>query len=465
MNSRVTSLSGFLATLNDYDCAGFDDPRIFSGTCKDIANGVQYLHHRNVAHRDLKPANVLVSNQHYCQLTKEEIGKVWIECPMFCKLADFGESRSNEMQTKSILNSQTLRVNRATPVYQTPEILVGKTRLSVATIEDMKKADVWAVECWNNDHRIPMFKKSRATRHQVYDAKSKARQQGNDDVDDLLKYAGDKEDLALHHSDYPEDLWVFGRSSKCSELDRFTGSHILSHPFSVDPTFSPGKFEVTPVVFKHLLLDSKRTGGNPIFLGPTMSHQNDQKTYGRRCKEEGWSDDRDNGKPQRCYTNCSESMNNLMKAAKNIFTKETGTTHLTKLQFIRHVFEAIHDHQVEEFQSAVAGVSDEYVLADHSKYLQVPAVLWFDWSPQTRNKYIGNIQRLPMEDISQQKDVPWPSDSMSEDRCEFKDLEVDVAGILSDHFGYSADNIHSTKARGNKLSQPLSQPPTIQPKA
>ncbi|XP_022778372.1 serine/threonine-protein kinase Chk2-like [Stylophora pistillata] len=146
MNSRVTSLSGFLATLNDYDCAGFDDPRIFSGTCKDIANGVQYLHHRNVAHRDLKPANVLVSNQHYCQLTKEEIGKVWIECPMFCKLADFGESRSNEMQTKSILNSQTLRVNRATPVYQTPEILVGKTRLSVATIEDMKKADVWVLE-------------------------------------------------------------------------------------------------------------------------------------------------------------------------------------------------------------------------------------------------------------------------------------------------------------------------------
>ena len=164
--------------------------------------------------------------------------------------------------------------------------------------------------------------------------------------------------------------------------------------------------------------------------------------------------DGDNGKPQRCYTNCSESMNNLMKAAKNIFTKETGTTHLTKLQFIRHVFEAIHDHQVEEFQSAVAGVSDEYVLADHSKYLQVPADLWFDWSPQTRNKYIGNIQRLPMEDISQQKDVPWPSDSMSEDRCEFKDLEVDVAGILSDHFGYSADNIHSTKARGTKLSQP-----------
>ena len=72
--------------------------------------------------------------------------------------------------------------------------------------------------------------------------------------------------------------------------------------------------------------------------------------------------------------------------------------------------------------------------------LQVPAGVWFDWSPKTRNKYIGNIQKLSMEDIFQQKDVPRPSDNMSEDRFEFRDLEVDVAGILSDHFGYSADN-------------------------
>ena len=437
-------------------------------------------------------------------------------------------------------------------------------------------------------------------RHQVYDAKSKARERGNDDVGDLLKYARDKEDLVLHHSDVPEDLWVLGTSSMCSELERSTSSDILSHPFSVDPTFSLGKFEVTPVVFKNLLLKSKRTGGNPIFLGPKMIHhsksettyqmlattcvrkcssltnakgfitdgetalqnafqeqlkhsqslrcfkhfenncknklrdlgiksEKDQKyflakTFGVRGKEEGiidavdgkdlrkrlrsaqneveeqerltlgkdeqyapkyWSylnDNRkmvrrhmvddvrrkaglmdgENGKPKRCYTNCSESMNNIMKAGKNTFTKESGATHLTKLQFTRHVFEAIHDHQVEEFQSAVAGVSDEYVLADHSKYLQVPADVWFDWSPKTRNTYIGNIQKLSMEDIFQQKDVPWPSDNMSEDRFEFRDLEVDVAGILSDHFGYSADNSIAIKREVLNL---VNHPTAIQPKA
>ena len=134
------------------------------------------------------------------------------------------------------------------------------------------------------------------------------------------------------------------------------------------------------------------------------SYLNDNKKMIRRrmvddVRRKAGLMDGENGKPQRCYTNCSESMNNIMKAAKNTFTRESGATHLTKLQFTRHVFEAIHDHQVEEFQSAVAGVSDEYVLADHSKYLQVPADVWFDWSPQTRNTYIGNIQKLSMEDI------------------------------------------------------------------
>ena len=39
--------------------------------------------------------------------------KAWEQCPLICKLADFGESRSNEFQTGSILKSQTNRVGTA----------------------------------------------------------------------------------------------------------------------------------------------------------------------------------------------------------------------------------------------------------------------------------------------------------------------------------------------------------------
>ena len=79
-------------------------------------------------------------------------------------------------------------------------------------------------------------------KHQVYNATSRASQQGSmDDVDDLLRYAHDEDDLVLHHSDFPEDLWVLGTSSMGRELVRSTTSDILSHPFSMDPTIQSGQ--------------------------------------------------------------------------------------------------------------------------------------------------------------------------------------------------------------------------------
>ena len=152
-----------------------------------------------------------------------------------------------------------------------------------------------------------------------------------------------------------------------------------------------------------------------------------------------------------------------MKAAKNDFLKKSGTADLTKVQFTVHVFEAIHRHQTEEFLSAVAGVSDEYALADHSQYLQVPADVWFEWSPQMRNEYFGKVLSLSMEEIFQHKDVPWPSfNNMNEDRFEFRDLDVDVAGILTEHFGYSTDNSIALK---HEVLNLVNHPTAIQPKA
>lgn len=116
-------------------------------------------------------------------------------------------------------------------------------------------------------------------KQQIYNAKARISSSVvvEDDVEDLLKYARDKEDLILHHSDFPEDRWVLVTNSMCSDLSKFTTSDLLSHPFSVDPTFQMGQFEVTPVVFKNLLLKSKRMDESTVFLGPTMIHH--KKTY------------------------------------------------------------------------------------------------------------------------------------------------------------------------------------------
>ena len=317
-----------------------------------------------------------------------------------------------------------------------------------------------------------------------------------DDVKELLKYARDKGDLLLHHADFPEDRWAFGTSTMCSDLLKYTTSDLLSYPFCVDPTFKMGGFEVTPVVYKYLLLRSKRTKESPVFLGPTMIHH--KKTYeayrtlaatcaakckalskakgfitdgeealsrafedelkntrSLRCfkhfetnckeklraigireakerffmqrvfgvpeKEDGildaadredlrkrldsaktavekrerevlkrkdetfrpkfWSylNERfgmmashmvasihneagmvlgDNGKPVRCYTNNSESMNNVTRAAKETYLKGNPcVSQLNKFQFTKNVFEVVYAHQMEETRKMCRGWS------------------------------------------------------------------------------------------------------------
>ena len=118
------------------------------------------------------------------------------------------------------------------------------------------------------------------SRKQVYDLQFRA-SQTKDPVDDLLVYARKREEkIVLRHEDMPTDLWILGTKVMCDDLGRFTSSEELSHPICIDPTFNMGQFEVTPVVYKHLFLTSKRTGKNPVFLGPTMiHHRKDFQTY------------------------------------------------------------------------------------------------------------------------------------------------------------------------------------------
>ena len=107
-------------------------------------------------------------------------------------------------------------------------------------------------------------------------------------------------------------------------------------------------------------------------------------------------------------TNYSKSMNNVMKSAiENFYKKNTCVSQLNKIQFTQNVFEVVHARQMEEMHSTIA-VIDECVLADHARYLQVPADMWFEWTPEMRKDYVPGIRKLPVNDIFKQKDVPWP---------------------------------------------------------
>ena len=70
----------------------------------------------------------------------------------------------------------------------------------------------------------------------------------------------------------------------------------------------------------------------------------------------------------------AESVNNKLTRQKEAVTKkDKRKDDLTKLDFVREVWEEIDRQQQLELNNAVCGLSDEYELADIATYLEVSA--------------------------------------------------------------------------------------------
>eukprot|EP00794_Sanderia_malayensis_P020952 gene20952-23002_t len=65
--------------------------------------------------------------------------------PLLCKLTDFGEGRSLLIQTNSMLASKVKHVDRGTPAFMSPELLIPTLRPADATMQDLMEADIWAL--------------------------------------------------------------------------------------------------------------------------------------------------------------------------------------------------------------------------------------------------------------------------------------------------------------------------------
>ena len=110
----------------------------------DIGKGLAYLHENNMVHRDIKPGNILVTNTHYAHETKHLV-PMFEKRPVTCKLADFGERRSEMAQTKTLLSNITKLAERGTPAFMAPEISVDALKLTSVGIEQLKSIDNWAL--------------------------------------------------------------------------------------------------------------------------------------------------------------------------------------------------------------------------------------------------------------------------------------------------------------------------------
>lgn len=66
---RVSSLSDFLLQIDEFSCEGFHE--LVTHAAMEIVEGLPFLLSKGITHRDLKPGNILISNQHYAELSDD----------------------------------------------------------------------------------------------------------------------------------------------------------------------------------------------------------------------------------------------------------------------------------------------------------------------------------------------------------------------------------------------------------
>ena len=76
----------------------------------------------------------------------------------------------------------------------------------------------------------------------------------------------------------PDPAITLAYDFQVKDMVRFcTSSTAEFRVLTIDPTFSLGEFDVTPITYCHLLLESRRSNTPPIFLGPLLV--NYRKTF------------------------------------------------------------------------------------------------------------------------------------------------------------------------------------------
>ena len=118
------------------------------------------------------------------------------------------------------------------------------------------------------------------------------------------------------------------------------------------PRFSEYVRERSKTVLRKMIRDQRRKGGLPL----------DQE-----------------GIPKRSYTNQSECVNSLLASSKSSlgYSKKDD---LSKLAFVKDVWESTVSTQSSNVERALYGQSDQYRLTHEAKYLQVEIEVWYNWT-------------------------------------------------------------------------------------
>ena len=105
-----------------------------------------------------------------------------------------------------------------------------------------------------------------------------------------------------------------------------------------------------------------------------------------------------NNVPDCVYTNQSECVNSKL-AARKASLGYSKKDNLSKINFIRNVWQPLVTMQDREIEKAIYGASSEYQVVDCALHLKVQTETWYQWSTNKRKKYVDTFQSLSLKDI------------------------------------------------------------------
>ena len=103
---------------------------------------------------------------------------------------------------------------------------------------------------------------------------------------------------------------------------------------------------------------------------------------------------------------------------------------MTKLEFVRDVWEKVDEQQQLEMKLAMCGMSDEFELADIASHLEVSPDTWFEWSESQRTDYVHKFNKLTMDEILSGKEIVV-TNSREENTMEFREFAEDIKKLYS----------------------------------
>ena len=154
-----------------------------------------------------------------------------------------------------------------------------KDAVSLATQES---GGVMKVGCLSE---IPRGPRQGYYRKQLKKVSLPSHVQGGEKQDELfevlLKLKTDKQPFVRKVTVEKENTTiVIASDNQLNDLMKFSTSEIDFCTVQIDPTFRLGPYECTPISYRNLMLKRKRTGKNPLRLGPVLIHyRKDHNTY------------------------------------------------------------------------------------------------------------------------------------------------------------------------------------------